>query len=399
MKGLELISVRQLFDRPAVVDISGTVERELDRLELRIGRRVAIGVGSRGVANVAAMVQTAVSWLRRKGAEPFIVPAMGSHGGATGPGQAEILAGYGITEETVSAPVISSMEVAEITAPGLPHRLFMDATVQRSDGVLLINRIKPHTDFHGRIESGLIKMAVIGLGKKQGAQEIHQFGIRGLRDYIVPAFRKLQATGKILAGIGVVENACDETAIIESMIPDDFEDRESRLLDRARRMMPSLPVDDLDLLVVDEFGKDVSGCGLDTNIIGRIRIDEVPEPESPRIRRIVLLDLTDRSHGNALGVGLGDVITRRVYDKIDLNAMRENVVTSTFLQRGMIPIVADTDLQAVEFALGAGGEKEWNKKRIIRIRNTLRLDELRVSPPVLREIRERESIQVLDRSG
>jgi len=369
------------FEEDAIEDIESAVFEKIGSAGLQIGKgdRIALTVGSRGIAGLDMIVRGAVRALKDAGARPFIIPAMGSHGGATAEGQEEVLASYGVTESLMGAPVISSMEVVEIPAPDLENRVFMDKHAWESDGVLLLNRVKPHTDFHGKWESGLAKMAVIGLGKHKLANEIHSFGIHGLKDLIVPTARHLIETGKIVGGIGVVENAYEKSVVVEVMPAGKIIDADARLLETARSRMPRLPAADLDLLIVDAMGKDISGTGMDTNIIGRTSIKGEADPETPNIGSIVVTDLTEASHGNALGVGLADVITQRLHDKIDFEATKANIITSSFLERGKIPIIAKTDAEAVEIALRAAGCRDPESARICRIVSTLELSEVLIS--------------------
>jgi hypothetical protein len=364
-------------------------------ITVRPGASIALAVGSRGIANLAAIVRETVAFLKRKGAFPFIIPAMGSHGGATAEGQAAVLAGYGITAEGVGAPIRSSMDVVEIPRGDLPVPVFMDRHAWQSDGVVLINRVKPHTDYHGAPESGLMKMAVIGLGKQAQALVIHGRGVDGLKTLIAPIARRVLATGKILLGLGIVENAYDQTLLLRAALPDAIETAEREMLATAQQRMPALPFQRLDVLVVDEMGKDICGVGLDPNIIGRIRVFAQEEPAWPVIKTIVVTDLTDASHGNALGMGLADIITRRFREKIDFRATYENLVTSTFLERGKMPMVAENDRQALEIALRTSWVVPGEQPRVARIRNTLRLERMLVSEPLLAEIRGRESVEVL----
>jgi len=384
----ELIPIRQKFPDDRVDDPAEAVTQQLRELDVPIApdSRVAIAVGSRGIDSLAVIVRAAVSHVKQRGGVPFVVPAMGSHGGATAEGQREVLCGYGITEQSVGAPIHSSMEVAELPSGDLPVGVFMDRRAWGSDGVILINRIKPHTDYHGPYESGLVKMAVIGLGKHRQALEIHRYGVHGLRDLIPQCAKVILESEKILCGIGIVENAHDKACLIEALPGDQVLTREPTLLEQARQRMPSLPVEDIDVLVIDRMGKDISGCGVDPNIIGRIRIQGEQEPDSPRIKSIVVTDLTDASHGNALGTGLADVITRRLYEKIDLDVTYENAYTSSFLERAKLPVIAPTAAQALDFALRSCGAIPAGEERIIWIRDTLHLCELYVSAIVLREV-------------
>lgn len=395
-QSLLLQKVQIRFARPRVDDVAAAVRAELTRHRglFASGARIGLAVGSRGVANIATVVRTAVDMLHGWGVKPFVLPAMGSHGGATAEGQRALLADYGISEDRVGCPVHSSMDVVELDRGPLPHGLFMDRYAFESDGVLLINRVKPHTDFHGRYESGLVKMAVIGLGKERQALAIHHFGAPGLRDGIPEAARQVLATGKIIAGLALIENAYDETMRAELVPADDIMTREPELLEIARQNMPALVVDSLDVLIVDRIGKDVSGTGLDTNAIGRMRIHGEAEPERPRIRMIVATDLTDASHGNATGLGLTDVITRRLFDKIDIGVTYTNTFTSGFIERGKIPLVAPTDAAAVACALRARGVVPAGSERIGRIRDTLHLDEVYLSPAACRDLLGRADVVV-----
>jgi hypothetical protein len=394
---LRLAKVRQRFERPFLSDVSLALTRELNRVGpvIHPGARIAVAVGSRGIADSAEIVKTTVGFLKKQGAVPFIIPAMGSHGGATAPGQAEVLRSYGITESYVEAPIHSSMDTVELTREGDPHRVFMDRHAYESDGVILINRVKPHTDYHGRYESGLVKMSVIGLGKHDQALEMHSFGVYGLRELIPPTAERILGTGKVICGIAIVENAYDETMLVKVLNADEIMQEEPRLLEIAKGNMPRLPVEEIDTLIVDRLGKDVSGCGIDPNIIGRILIRGEPEPESPRIKSIIVTDVTAGSHGNALGIGLADVTTRRLFDKIDFPAMYENIVTSSFLERGKIPIIAADDATAYAYARRSCGRLPPGGERVVRILDTLHLGEVYVSRAVLDEIGGRPDIEVL----
>ncbi len=392
---LKLTKIRQVFPGSSVPDVSAAVRGGTGWASLRVrpGARIAVAVGSRGIANLSEIVRTTVSILRERGASPFIIPAMGSHGGATAAGQRELLASFGVTEESCGCPVASSMEVVSLPRGPSPVDLFMDRHAFEADGVVLINRIKPHTDFHGRFESGLVKMAVIGLGKERQALAIHRHGVRGLREFVPQAAEAVFASGKIILGLALVENARDETLRIEAIPATEILSREPELLELARRNMPRLPLTALDILIVDRLGKNISGTGMDTNVIGRIRIPGEPEPAHPRIGSIIVTDLTNASHGNATGLGLADVITRRLFQKIDFPVTYTNIYTSSFLERGKVPVVAETDASALDFALRACGAEAEEAPRIIRIRDTLHLGEMHVSPAVLAEIDGRGDIE------
>lgn len=398
MDGIRLYGLRQRFPGKRIENIEDHTRQALDDCPVGIasGDRIAVAVGSRGIAGIAGIVKTTVSWLRDKGAQPFIVPAMGSHGGATAEGQASLLAEYGVDEKAIGAPVRSTMEVVELDRGELATPVYMDRYAYESDGVVVVNRVKPHTDFHGPTESGLLKICVIGLGKHKQALEIHRHGIRGLRELIAPTARRVLASGKILLGVGLVENGHDQTMMVRAVLGPDMATADGELLAIAKAHMPSLPVEDIDVLVVDEMGKDISGSGMDTNIIGRMYLRGEPEPESPRISSIVVCGLTAASHGNAAGMGFADVVTRRFADKVDFGATYENIITSSFLERGKLPIVSETDKEAFVTALRGANVQDLETARVVRIRNTLHLGEVLASQCVLDEV---GSLQAVEASG
>jgi len=397
---MTLTKIRQKFNRPKINEeqIEEVVRQQMTASGVVIaqGANIALAVGSRGIVNLKRIVKAAAEWVNAQGGEPFIVPAMGSHGGATAEGQRAVLEGYGVTEAYIGAPMRSSMEAVELPRGELQHPVYMDKYACESDGIILINRVKVHTDYHGAIESGLMKMAVIGLGKHRQALAIHGYGLRGLKELLVPTARQVLQSGKILLGVAIAENAYDETAQIRALRPAEIEREEMQMLDWVKTNMPKLPVRQIDALIVDEFGKDISGVGIDPNIIGRIKIPGEPEPEYPDITSIILLDLTDASHGNAIGMGLADIITRRVFDKIDFRATYENVVTSSFLDRGFIPIIVDDERTGLAYALRSRGRADLNRPRIIRMKNSLHLEELWVSQAILEELRGRDNIEITD---
>jgi Lactate racemase N-terminal domain len=396
---MRLTKIRQRFERNGLHDPLVAVREQLARLdELILPRaRIAIAVGSRGIDNLSSIVKEVVAYVRGRGALPFIVPAMGSHGGATAEGQTEVLNAYGISEQAVHAPVHATMEVVELEKGDLPINVFMDRHAYESDGVILVNRIKPHTDFHGRYESGLMKMALIGLGKREGAFAIHQFGVYGLREFIGPGARRVLAEGKILGGVGLVEDAYHRTMVVKVLKPNEMADGEPQLLELARRNMPRLPVKAIDVLVIDRMGKDINGVGMDPNVTGRIGVNGEHDPTAPSIGAMIVCDLTDRTQGNAIGVGLADVITRRLYDKIEHDATYANVITSSFLERGKIPIAVESDRKAFEVARRSCGQTANGVERIVRIVDTLHLEDVYVSPAVLDELRDTPSIEIVER--
>ena len=400
----ELYTIAQEFPRPRCPDIAAEVHRTLSACTFQPGAKIALAVGSRGIAGLAVIVKAAAEVIRSAGASPLIVPAMGSHGGATAEGQVRVLAEAGISTGTMGVPVVSSMEVIELPAGTLGNRVFMDRHAADADGIVLVNRIKPHTDFQGSYESGLVKMAVIGLGKHAGAVEIHSFGVAALRERLAPTFEQILHTGKLLGGLAIVENAYDETALIEAIPANRILDREPELLEIARQNMPRLPVGEIDVLIIDRMGKEISGVGLDPNIIGRIRILGQPEPASPRIKSIMVSELSAHSYGNAIGIGLADIISKKLYEAIDFDAMYVNAETSLFLERIKVPFIAETDAAGFTLALKTCGRIPAGTERIVRIRDTLTLGELQVSRAILNEIRDsvtivRDASPIFDQQG
>jgi hypothetical protein len=374
----------------AVEDIPTSVYAQLQPLLDRITPqdRVAITAGSRGIANMPAILRACGEAIREVSGDPFIMPAMGSHGGATADGQRDVLAGYGIIRETVGMPVITSMDVQEIGAvDDMP--VFMSTTALEADHVLLVNRVKPHTDFRGPFESGLAKICAIGLGKQRGAQTIHSYGTRGLAELMPRAARLIiEKTGKILGGLAILENAYDRTAAIHLVEADGIAgDSEAALQRQSKDLIGSLPFDALDVLIVDEMGKNVSGTGMDTNVLGRMFVPGVPEADRPRITAVVVLDLTEESHGNAIGVGLADFTTERVISRIDWQATYMNGYTAGIsgLLRNRLPNVLLNDRAAIATAIRMCGQPDMSKLRVARIKNTLLTANVEFSPSLLQE--------------
>lgn len=392
----KMIRVKQYFPREKLSNIGQTVKEEIGKTGIQItaGANIAVTVGSRGIANVNIITKAIVENVKIMGGIPFIVPAMGSHGGATADGQVEVLKSYGITEEYLGVPIKSSMQVVELPDEESGQKIFMDKHAYEADGTIIVNRIKVHTDYHGHTESGLIKMMVIGLGNHKQATAMHRYGVYGLKEIIPKAAQKILKHGNIIMGIGIVENAYDETMIIKAIKPDVIESEEIKLLETARKNMPKLPIDNIDILIVDTIGKDISGTGIDTNIIGRIGIDTEVDPEKPKIKRIVITDLSEGSHGNSVGMGLADIMTERLKSKIDFRPTYENVITSTFVDRGKMPMVAETDKKAIEYAFRTYGPIEPEDAKMIRIKNTLCLSEMFVTKPVVDELDKQSNIEI-----
>ena len=377
----KMIRVRQTFPRPRVADIPAAVRETLGAAALRVkrGDTVAVGAGSRGIANIGVIVGATVRWLEELGARPFVFPAMGSHGGGTAEGQLSVLEHYGITEATMGCPVRATMDVVQVgEALGLP--VWLDARAAEADWIGIVNRVKPHTDFKGSIESGLFKMMTIGLGKHRGAIQYHRANIQhGYETVITAVGREMLARARIGFGLGIVENGYDETALIEAFRPEDLEAGERRLLKSARDWMARLPFSPIDVLVVEEMGKNISGSGMDTNVIGRPSNPHEPFPNDPKILWIVTLDLTEESYGNAVGIGNADFTTRRLVDKIDMKPTLINAITACAPGGAKVPATFETDREAVETALSCIGLTPPERARVIRIKNTLMLGEIEVS--------------------
>jgi hypothetical protein len=379
-----LLPVRQKFDAPQVRDVAAATREALEPLRARVkkGMRVALTVGSRGIHDVPVVLRETGAWLHEQGAEPFVVPAMGSHGGATAEGQVQLLASLGVTEESVGLPIEATMETVELGRVPDGPMAHLDANVARADAVIAINRVKAHTDFHGEIESGLAKIIAIGLGKQRGAEGIHRYGPRSMAVWVPRVARRIIETGKVLGGLAIVENAFDRAAEILLLEPDDIGGPgEAAVLERAKTLMPGIPFDAVDVVVVDQMGKNISGSGLDTNVIGRMMIRGSEEFERPRIANLVVLDLTDSSHGNTTGVGLADFIPFRILEKVDLRSAYVNAMTSGLggPQRGQIPIALPTDRDAVAAALLTCGRADLENARVLRVHSTLDLELLLVS--------------------
>ena len=385
----QISRIKMNFNAPALESPADTLAEMLENHanEIRPGAKVGVAVGSRGIYGIAGFVRTVIDFLKDHKAEPVILTAMGSHGGANNEGQTEVLASYGVTPEAMGAPILANMKVDEIGPTKNGHKVYFDREALKLDGIILLNRIKPHTDFHERIESGLLKQMVIGLGNHVGAQYVHTHGLAGLKKLIPEIAAVCLQKAPVLFGIAVVENAKDTTAELHILKPAEMDQRESQLIKRATELMPRLPFDWIDVLVVQAMGKNISGVGIDSNITGRRFIRQDPEPDQFFIGRVACLDLTEESHGNALGVGLADVITKRLYDKIDFEYTYANVITSGFLERGMVPIVQKSDKDCIQTSLNSCSRRVGDDDAMIaQIPNTLELGEMLVSGPLLERI-------------
>jgi Lactate racemase N-terminal domain len=392
--------IRQRFEGPAVADIPATVQAELARAGvasvIKPGQTVALTAGSRGVANIATIIKAAADYLQTIGAKPFVIPAMGSHGGGTADGQLDVLHHYGISEDSLGIPLRATMEVVQIgeTSDGIP--VWLDKYASEADHIGVINRVKPHTDFSGAIESGLLKMMTIGLGKYHGAQHYHRANVQyGYEHVIRTVGRTMLTQARIAFGLGVIENGYDQTAVIRAVRASQLEDTELELQALSKKLAARLPFDFIHLLIVEEMGKNISGAGMDTKVIGRIMNIIEQAPKHPRILRIYVRDLHDDSYGNATGVGLADFVSRRLVNKIDPTATYINCLTGLSPESARIPITFDADREAVDAALGTIGLVKSDEARIVRIQNTLLLEELDVSEALLPEVKQRDTLEIL----
>lgn len=377
----DMVKVRQEFDRTRLEDVAAEVRKCLDRREirekLRPGMRVAVAAGSRGISNHALIVRETAAFLRECGASPFVVSAMGSHGGATVEGQREILSGYGITEEYCGCPVKVGVECAMIgyTDDGRP--VYIDKFAAEADGIVLINRIKPHTAFRGPYESGLMKMMAIGLGKQKGAETCHAAGFENMAENIPLFGRAVLKNCNILAGIAILENAYDETRELAALTADEIPGREPELLERAKGYMPRILIDNVDLLVVGQIGKNFSGDGMDPNIAGTFATKCASG--GLNTQRVAVLDISDESHGNGVGFGMADVSTRRAFEKYDFEMSYPNALTCLVTQVVKVPMIFDSDMLCMKAGIKLCANIEHRDARVIYIHNTLKLGELYIS--------------------
>ena len=397
----EIFRIRQKFDRPVVEDIPSEVASELSRLNLdttiQPGESVAITAGSRGIANIHIIIKSIVDHLKGLGAEPFVVPAMGSHGGATAEGQQVIVEGYGITEDYVGCPIRSSMETVIVCDAKEGFPVHFDKNAYGADHVVVCGRVKPHTTFVGDIESGLMKMMLIGLGKYEGAKTYH----RAIKDHsfgqiVRSVAKEVLSKCRIVAGLAIVENGYDETARITAVGPNEFEEREKELLVLAKQWMPRLPFKQADLLVVAQIGKNISGSGMDSNVVGRKFLEHrAGDDEWPKVRTIFLRGLTEETHGNATGIGMAEFALTRAVDAMDVAITRRNCITGGSPTGAMIPLHYQTDKEVLEATLPEMGLTAVPDTKVMWIHNTLEVSELECSVAYLNEARQSNEIEIL----
>ncbi|HYW79407.1 MAG TPA: lactate racemase domain-containing protein [Thermoguttaceae bacterium] len=393
--------MRQTFEAPRVDDVAAEVDAQLARLRLAEkvspGQTVAISAGSRGIANIHRIIRAIAEHLKSLGAEPFVVPAMGSHGNGTAEGQRQVIESYGVTEEFVGCPIRSSMETVVVcqTPEGIP--VHFDRHAYEADHVVVCGRVKPHTAFVGDIESGLMKMMLIGLGKCAGATVYHS----AIQDYsfgqiIRSVAGEVLKKCRILAGVAIVENAYDETALIEAVAPESFESREKELLVLAKQWMPRLPFPEVDVLLIDRMGKNISGVGFDANVVGRKYNDHrAVEGESPQVKRIAVRGLTPETHGNSIGIGLAEFCKSQLLRETDFAPVRLNALISGHVSAAMIPLDYETDREMLEAALSTIGLTTPPDAKLLWIHNTLDLGEVECSAAYLDEARRRDDLEIL----
>jgi hypothetical protein len=392
--------VRQTQPQPSVADVAGETRRlwQASGLAKRIqpGARVAVGVGSRGITNLQTMVRATLDVLRDLKAKPFVVAAMGSHGGALADGQRELLASYGVSEAELGVPVKTDMTAVQIGTNSWGEPVWWDKNALEADAVVTLSRVKPHTDFRGRFESGILKMLVIGLGKRDGASQHHRWGYRGLLEMLPETGKVILEKTPFVACLAILENTQEQTAKLQVVEREEVFDVEPKLLDEARGLMGKLPFDQLDLLVIGEIGKNYSGAGIDPNVVGRLLIETAPELEfkTPRITRVCALDLSPESHGNGTGVGLADLTTDRLLAAIDPVPFRMNNLTACFLWRSKIPFAFPTDRECIVAGLETCWKPDRSTVRLAVVPNTLELAELWVSPSLAEEARTRPHLDV-----
>ncbi|WP_342613963.1 lactate racemase domain-containing protein [Peribacillus frigoritolerans] len=393
----KMVKVRQKFRTPQIADVAGEVKKTIKEAGVlsRINEddRVAIAVGSRGVADLPILVRETVAAVKEAGGNPFIVPAMGSHGGATAEGQIDVLLQLGISEESVGAPILSSMEVIKLDElpNGLP--VYIDKLAYESDKIIVINRIKPHTAFRGPVESGLMKMITIGLGKQKGAEAAHAYSFKYMAEH-VPEMAKISLTKTpIIFGLATIENAYDKPAKIVAVPAEELEEVEPGLLLEAKSLMPKLHFDSIDVLIVNELGKDISGDGMDPNITGNFATPYATG--GPDVKRTVVLGLTEKTHGNANGIGMADMTTKAVMNEIEWEKGYANALTSTVTDVVKLPMFLDTQELAVKAAIKTCNAFNLNKVRVVRIQNTLEIGEIWISESMMEEALKNKNIEIL----
>lgn len=398
----KLYKVKQSFDRTHIdaEDVAEHVRKSVMRGEIasrvKPGQKVAVAVGSRGIKNLYTIVKTTVDCIRELGGEPFIVSAMGSHGSGTEEGQREVLRGYGITEENLGIPVNTTVDVVELGKTSGGKTVYFDRAAYEADLIVPINRVKLHTDFVGDLQSGLCKMLVIGLGNHIGCSSIHEEESDNFADIIEEAASIILEKTKVAFGVATLENAYDQTYMVEAVAREDFIKREKELVKIAKANMPYIMLDEIDVLIVEEIGKNVSGAGFDPNILGRSTVLKTFVLHVPKISQMILLDVTEESHGNAIGMGLFDIITKNVFEKADLESIYANAIACRCIEDAKVPLMVKDEDEAVRVALKLARGADLEHPKIAKIKNTLELEYIYVSEALLKEVRNNERLQLSD---
>lgn len=394
----KMFKVKQKFNEEQIDDIKKTVEKEIfDKIDLTSvkNKRIAITAGSRGIKDIDLILRTVIDLLKKAEAKPFIVPAMGSHGGATAEGQKEFIKNYNISEESMGVEVVSSMDVVLLDhlADGTP--VYCDKNACEADGIIVVNKIKPHADFKGDYESGLVKMMGIGLGKHKGASSLHKKGFAAFANLLPKVGKVFVEKAPILFGLAIVENAYDHPLIIEAIKAENILAREKELLRIAKDNIAKILLDEIDVLIIDEIGKNISGEGMDPNVTGRPGSYLNEGFEAPDIQKIVVFDITKESHGNGAGIGMSDISTVKCVEKIDLGPMYTNSITATILGPAKLPIILNNEREAVIVAVKTCNNVNYKNPKIVRIKNTLELEEIQVSRAYVDDIVNNENLQLI----
>ena len=394
----KMAQVRQIFEASELEDAAAVLHAELNREAIcqtvKPGMSICVTAGSRGICHIDLLIRETVAFLKALGAKPFIIPAMGSHGGAVAEGQKAILEGFGITEETMGCPIRASMEVVQFSQLEDGTPCYIDRYAHEADGIVVINRVKPHTGFRGRYESGLFKMMCIGLGKQKGAETVHNRGRRRMGESIELIGNQFIEKEKILFGVAILENAFDRTYALAALLPDEIREKEPNMLIQARSLMPRIIPENLDVLVIDYIGKNISGTGMDTNITKSFSLESGISREG-RAKKIAVLDITEQSHGAAVGLGAADTTTHRMFEKMDFNTTYPNLLTTGGTDSAKIPMVFDDQCRAIKAAVKTAIGSDKEHLRIIRIQDTLHLETIWVSEAILDELRGNPHFEIL----
>lgn len=397
----KVVKVKQKFFTHEIENIQAVLTQQFQRIEIsekiKPGMSIAIGVGSRGITHLTEIIRSTVEEVKKRGGKPFIIPAMGSHGGATAEGQKKILENYGITETQMKAPIVSSMDVVQIGQYYNKINLYFDKNAYQADGIIPVNRVKYHTDFRGVIESGLIKMLVIGFGKRKGAAAVHSLGKEKLPNSIVEIGLDIMKKVPIVAGVACLEDAYNHLSDLQVLTKEEFLPQEKKLLKKSKSIMARINLPAMDVLIIDEIGKDISGTGFDPNIVGRFRGSKKNDLFSPKIKQVIVLRLTEKTEGNACGIGYADITVKKLIEKIDFISTYTNTFTggSGDLFGVKLPVIMNTDQEAIALAIKLSYCKEPQRAKIVRIKNTNQLGEIIVSEVIYEEIKDNQDFEII----